>query len=291
MKKISLISALCALFACLPVEAQQPASEAAKPVDLETMVQDSRCGQVLVTCLIGGQPMRMMLDTGATHTVLHAESAARIKNAQWLDTSNMKFRGNSSQRPQILISSLQVSESLSPQHPIMVVSLASVRSMLAEPVDGILGMDVLGQLPFTFDLRSGKLSWGVPEGMVLCPLYGTRDDNGRMFVQVSCMGHAMELLLDTGSSITRVYEKDWKPGVAGAVQARMGDIDTAAGVQVTQGKAADLELTPGVVVKKVEPVFCPENDRSMLGMDALRGAVLVHLPAPGMQYGSFFVAK
>ncbi len=289
MKKFALISALFAL--CLPLQAQQPSAVQSAPVDLETMVQDARCGQVLVSCLINGQPMRMMLDTGATHTVLHTESAARLQDAQWLDTSRMQFRGNSSQRPKILLASMQVSDMQAPQHPIMVVSLAGVRSMMAEPVDGILGMDVLGRLPFTFDLRAGKLYWGAPKGAVLSPLYGTRDENGRMFVQVACREHTMELLLDTGSSVTRVHKKDWKPGAAGHVQARIGNIDKAEGLLVTRGKPAALELVPGVVLPKVSPVFCPAEDRSMLGMDVLSGVVLVHLPAAGMPYGSFFVAK
>ncbi len=259
-------------------------------VDIMTMKRDSRCGQVLVTCLIGGQPMRMMLDTGATHTVLHEESVARLSNPRWLDTSGMKFRGNSTQRPKILIAPLQAGPAESPQHPIMVISLAAVRSMLAEPIDGILGMDVLGSLPFTFDLRSEECYWGVPAGAKLVPLYGRRDDNGRMFVQVQCCGKPLELLLDTGSSITRVYEDEWVPGKAKKIAAHLGDVDKAARAQVMAGKPADMELAPGVVLPGVAPIFCPRNDRSMLGMDALKGAVLIHLPGISDPYGSFFTA-
>ena len=55
------------------------------PVDIMSMNRDSRCGQVLVTALINGVPMRMMLDTGATHTVLHEESVAKLGEVQWID--------------------------------------------------------------------------------------------------------------------------------------------------------------------------------------------------------------
>ena len=266
-------------------------SAQAVSVDLQTMKCDSRCGQVLVTCLINGKPMRMMLDTGATHTVLHKESAAALPNAQWLDTSKMTFRGNSSQRPEILMAELQVGDKHAPQHPIMVISLAAVRSMLAEPIDGILGMDVLGAMPFTFDMRSGKCYWGVLAGEPLLPLYGTRDDNGRLMVRVSCAGKSMELLLDTGSSITRVYAKDWKKGKGKKVDARLGDVDTATSRKVTTGVAAKMELVPGVNTATVAPIFCPNDDRSMLGMDALQGVVLVHVPGQSDGFGSFFVTR
>lgn len=290
MKSFLYLAGWVLLGTCTAVGETAPVVPArADSVDLQTMTRDSRCGQVIVTCLVNGKPLRMMIDTGATHTVLHKESAAALPNAQWLDTSRMTFRGNSSQRPEILLAELQVADKQAPQHPIMVVSLAAVRSMMAEPIDGILGMDVLGAMPFTFDLRNGKCYWGVPSGELLLPLYGTRDDNGRLMVRVSCAGKSMELLLDTGSSVTRVYAEDWKKGKGKKVNARLGDVDTATSRAVTTGVAAPLELVPGVNSATVAPIFCPKSDRSMLGMDALEGVVLVHVPGQSVGYGSFFV--
>lgn len=290
MKRLLYMAGWVLLGTCTAVGQTEPAvSVQADSVDLQTMNRDSRCGQVLVTCLINGKPMRMMLDTGATHTVLHKESAAALPNAQWLDTSKMTFRGNSAQRPEILLAELQVGDKHAPQHPIMVVSLASIRGMMPEPVDGILGMDVLGAMPFTFDLRSGKCYWGVPAGELLLPLYGTRDDNGRLMVRVSCAGKSMELLLDTGSSITRVYAGDWKKGKGKKVNARLGDVDTTTSRKVTTGAAAQLELVPGVNSATVTPIICSNSERSMLGMDALQGVVLVHVPGQSGGFGSFFV--
>ena len=294
MKKI-LYSAVSFLAILSATAADSAKAEVAVPraaaVDLQTMNRDSRCKQVLVTCLIGNQAMRMMLDTGATHTVLHKESAARLTHARRLDTSGITFRGNSAQRPEILLTSLQVGPAGAPQHPIMVLDLSSVRSMMAEPIDGILGMDVLGSLPFTFDLRRDECYWGVPEGAELVPLYGTRDENGRMFVRLQCCGKPLELLLDTGSSVTRVYADEWVAGKAKTVSARLGDVDKAGRAEVMTGKSADLELAPGVILPDIEPLFCPRQDRSMLGMDALQGRVLIHLPGRQSPYGSFFTIR
>ena len=260
-------------------------------IDLNTMVQDARCKQVLVTCLINGRPMRMMLDTGATHTVLHDESADGLKNARWMDTSRMEMKGNSTQRPRVLLASLQAGELAEPQHPILVLNLAGVRGMMAERIDGILGMDILGRLPFTFAPATGRFHWGAPSGATLSPLYGTRDDAGRMIVQAQVNGSPVELLLDTGSSLTRVYADEWKPGKAGRKQAKVSDVDGASQKQVVLGKAADMELTPGVVIRNVTPAFCRRDDRSMLGMDVLKDVVLVHLPTAGTPHGAFFIAR
>ena len=256
------------------------------------MDRDARCKQVLVTCLVNGQPMRMILDTGATHTVLHEESAATLKNAHWLDVSKMKFKGNSVQRPKMLIASLQVGSGVSPKHPVIVVSLAAVRSMMAEKVDGIVGMDILGSLPFTFDLKNNDCFWGYPAGTPFIPLCGERDPNGRLMVRVKSGDKESTLLLDTGSSVTRIRAADWSPGVEGEISGQVGDIDTAARLKLTEGKPGRLELAPGVFLKEIKPLLCNDAERTMLGMDALANATLVHIPSSdeNIPYGTFFLA-
>ena len=112
-----------------------------------------------------------------------------------------------------------------------------------------------------------------------------------MFVRLQCCGKPLELLLDTGSSVTRVYADEWVAGKAKTVSARLGDVDKAGRAEVMTGKSADLELAPGVILPDIEPLFCPRQDRSMLGMDALQGRVLIHLPGRQSPYGSFFTIR
>lgn len=269
--------------------APQPAQE--QQVDLQTMTRDPRCGQVLVTCLIGGQPMRMMLDTGATHTVLHTESAAKLKKVRWLDTSMMMFRGNAAQAPKIMIGSLDAGGASAPEFPFMVLPLDAVRQALVEPIDGILGMDVLGGLVFTFDLRKNEYYWGMPASGNLEQLYGKQDQFGRLMMQVKCAGKELQLLLDTGSSITRVREEDWASGSAGEISAQVGDVNAAASVKVEEGKPADIEVAKGVVLKGVAPIFGQEGQPPVLGMDALKDQVLIHLPMEDNPYGVFLMQK
>ncbi len=289
MKLLSLLKVLVlALVFATPVSvAQDPPA-----VDLMTMTRDARCKQVLVTCLVNGVPMRMMLDTGATHTVLHEESAARIPAAQWIDTSQMQFRGNSTQKPRLILAALQAGPAEAPVHPFMVMNLSAVRSMMTEKIDGILGMDILQAVPFTFDLRNEECYWGIPAGGgELVPLSAQANNMRRIFVTGKCGGKDVRMLLDTGSSVTRVVASEWAPGASGEIQAQEGNIDQAGGVRVTEGHPGDIELAPGVVAKGVKPLLCDTPEGAILGMDALQGQVLVHIPAENTPVGLFLLQK
>lgn len=279
------------LLLVLPCVAQEsPAAAEQAAADLATMTQDARCHQVVVTCMINGTPMRMMLDTGATHTVLHEESAARVPQAHWVDTSRMKFRGNSAQQPRLIRAALQAGPANSPEHPIMVFNLSAVRSMMAEPIDGIIGMDILGQVPFTFDLARNELYWGVPADRKLVPLYAAPDGTGRVVVQGRCGGKEVRMLLDTGSSVTRIVAEQWAPGAGRETGAQIGDVDSARRISVQEGQPGDLELGPGVVLRGFTPILCAADGRPMLGMDALQGLTLVHVPSPDSTHGLFLLA-
>lgn len=260
--------------------------------DVMTMVQDARCKQVVVTCLVNNRPMRMLLDTGASHTVLHSESAEKLEGVRRPDTSRMQFSGNARQRPKMLITSLATGPVSVAEHLFMVLDLSAVRGSMAEPVDGILGMDILGALPFTFDQRRGEFYWGVPEKAQAIRLNGYSDRFGRLIVQAECGGKPMELLLDTGSSVTRVLPEMWLPGVAEeAVVAHVGDVNSTARLQLQIGKPGNLTVAPGVELEGVTPLMGTPEQPPILGMDALRSVALVHVPAQDSPFGVFFVVK
>ncbi len=272
----------------MPVSAEEEKA----PVDVMTLTRDARCGQVLVTARINGVPMRMLLDTGATHTVLHEESVAKLGAVKWIDTSRMQMKGNAKQQPKLLVAPLQVGPGEVPDQPMLVLSLAAVRSMMAVKVDGIIGMDVLRYLPFTFDFRNNEFYWGTPGEMKLVQIPCESDTAGRPHLRLSCGGKPLKLLLDTGSTVTRVYADDWAPGAAGEITAHIGDVNEAGRQQMAEGKPGDIEVCPGVVLKGVTPLLCQPGERlTMLGLDALRDAVLVYVPVHNKPVGLFLLAE
>ena len=268
----------------LPAAAQQIQEE-----ELMKMERDAHTGLILITAMVNDVPMRMMLDTGATRTLLHKESAAKLKNVTWLNTSHMQFSSNSTQRPQMLVANLQAGPGLSPRHVFAVMNLSAVHSMMTEKIDGIIGMDVLGSLPFTFDFKKNEFYWGSPEDGALAPVYGEMERIGRMIVQPKCGEKRLRLLLDTGSVITRVPAADWAPGSAGEIKAQMGNVDATRRVTVEEGKPGDLEIAPGVVLRGVQPIFGRPGESYLLGLDAMKNAVLIHLPTERSLYGEFYM--
>lgn len=273
------------------VQAAEETVKAVAPVDTMTMVQDARCRQVLVTCQINGVPMRMMLDTGATNTVLHSGSLSKLKKPMKMDTSHIQFSGNAKERPDVYLLNVVVAGNRVPNHPVMVLSLDGARSLMAEQIDGIIGMDFLGALPFTFDVASGKLHWGLPEGpLKLAPLYGSKDGGNRLFMNILCDGKPYEILLDSGSTITRLPQSAWPAGAAHTTDLSVSDVNDAAAISATVGKPGVVQLAPGVQLEGVTPVFCGEEEKGILGMDILSRVRLIHVPSTSQASGCFFIA-
>lgn len=269
-----------------PVETATPIQE----IDLMSMERDAKSGLILINALVNNTPMRLMLDTGANRSLLHHESALKLKNAKWLNTAHLKFNSNSAQQPKMVIADLQAGPGVSPRHIFAVLDISSVHSMMAEKIDGIIGMDVLGSLPFTFDFRKNEFYWGVPEDASLSPIYGNMEKIGRMMVHPKCGNKQLNLLLDTGSVITKVPAQDWEAGSAGEISARMGNVDSTKHIRVEEGKPADLEVAPGIMLRGVQPILCAPQDSALLGLDAMKDAVLIHLPTEKTLYGRFFFA-
>ena len=98
------------------------------------------------------------------------------------------------------------------------------------------------------------------------------------------------MLLDTGSTVTRVSAPDWAPGAAGEISAQIGDVNVAVHQQLVEGKPGDLTAAPGVVMKGITPLLGQPGEPTMLGLDALKDSVLVHLPDDRLPGGIFLMA-
>ena len=61
------------------------------------------------------------------------------------------------------------------------------------------------------------------------------------------------------------------------------------GIKMPEIKPGDMELAPGVVLRGVTPLLCGENELTMLGLDALKGSVLIHVPSPTAPGGVFLM--
>lgn len=270
---------------------QQVGEQGAAPsaaVTTAPMERDSEHGQVIVWCAADGVPLRMLLDTGATHTVVDkAVAADKLPKAFHVDTTGMQINGNAAgMRPDILLVKFGVAGKNRSQHPVLVLPLDGVRAMLKQPVDGILGMDVLSHLPFTLDFRQGGVShWGADTDGARYPLSAHPDLGGCPLVSLRIGEKVLQnVLLDSGSTTTLVAPEDWTPGVGESCGAMVADVNGRREVQISFGKPAPVELAPGLV-RELTPQLQQGMNRSsaaaILGIESLEGLRLVYHPEQG----------
>ncbi len=280
------------LMACLPAVAQEaaPASAVPVPAVAPEMWRDARCGQFIARCRVNGHPARLMVDTGATHTVLAADFVAR-ELPQLERVEGVRLSGNARVAPELAVASVEAGGAALRRSHVLVMDLSGVNSLLAEPVEGILGMAQLCQLPFTLDLRAGGGGyWG--ELAPPCPsvrLEGRADAAGRLYVPTRAEGgSACLLLLDTGSSTTTWPAGQWGIGAQAAdavSRLRVADVNGARDTALSRGGFAELELPGGVRLPAVAPLLQAGQGSHVLGLDALGGCLLIHRPGEG-----FFLA-
>lgn len=244
------------------------------------MYRDPLCGQVIVTCLVNGVPARLMMDTGATHTVLDRKFVDEVLKAEYMDTSQMQITGNADEKPGIIIGDLQAGGMSFRKMMLVVMDLSGVNSMQSKPLAGILGMDAMSRLSFIMDFRAERFTWGAFRDMSpFVPLEGRRDEAGRLYVAVRSGEKAFPLLLDTGSSVTTLTPEQWAPGALHMEEVKIADVNGPRTIRAGVGRQGSLQLTSGVRTWNFSPQLLPaEADPGLLGMDALKMNVLVHKP-------------
>lgn len=260
-------------------------AEAAGADPAPAMRQDANCRQILAVCRVNGTPLLMMLDTGASHTVLHTESAAKLRGTAKVDASAIQIRGNAQQRPELLLADIEAGGASFPRSLALALDLQAVRSMMHEKIDGILGMDILSRLSFTINQQQGSC-WGTPGAAGQAPpipMQGRRDAFGRLIATVHCQGKPVEALLDTGCTVSQFPAAVWPTEAGKSHAVRVGDVNAASTVSKPVAKRGDLELAPGAAQKDLQPGICAEGEPALLGMDALRDFALIHTPADGFR--------
>jgi clan AA aspartic protease (TIGR02281 family) len=118
-------------------------------------------GQLLVQARINGQRMNMILDTGASHTLLHREAAERIGLESYTSSCKATGAGGSTDTLTAWLEEFRLSEiSLGPR-TVPVIDLGSVNAKLenagVSPVDGVVGVDVLAEADAVVEFEHGML--------------------------------------------------------------------------------------------------------------------------------------
>jgi predicted aspartyl protease len=147
--------------------------------------------------------LNFLLDTGATPSVLDARVAAKLGlqvAPEKVAVLNGNVAGGRSTMP-----SLEVGPLRRDNLPVLVQDLSFLRKALPVQIDGILGLDVLGQSSFVIDYASREIRFGTaPSLPVSIPL---QIKEGLAIVDATVNHATVHLLLDTGAPSLIMFEE------------------------------------------------------------------------------------
>jgi hypothetical protein len=138
--------------------------------------------------------LNFLLDTGTSPTILNPRLAERLHldpTPAVIAVLNGNVQGGIA-----TVSSLQFGPIRKDNHPVMIRDLSTLQQVLPVQVDGIVGLDVLGQGNFVIDYPSRTISFGpTPSMPASVPL---QLQNGLAVVDAIVNHAPVHLVLDTG---------------------------------------------------------------------------------------------
>ncbi len=287
MRLVPILLAAC----CAPFYVSLHASEAclgARPEAVESatsscaVVRDPAGGQLIAACEVEGKPVRLIVDTGASHTTLDASFMRRAFPNLPVSDVRLAGRTNVRQAPRLTMGSLRADRVFVRSHPLFLMDLSQANGILKTEIQGVLGMNTMSCLPFVFNARDAvyRNEPGLQKTDAMKKLRGRVDQNGRMVVDAKVEGRTIPLLLDTGSSITLIPAGLWKAESGKTLRLDSADINGRAEEETQLGRPMDLEIGEGLVLKNVRPLLSPQITEGLLGLDALRQIELYYLKEP-----------
>lgn len=240
-------------------------------------------GQLIATCEVEGQPVRMIVDTGASHTTLDEAFARRA--LPHLPVSNVQLSGrtNVKRALKLMKGRFRADRIFVREHPLFLVDLSEANGMLKTDIQGVLGINTMSRMPFVWNATDVvyRCAPGLKKSCLMKKLHGTTDETGRLVIQAKAGGKTLPLLLDTGSSITLLPESWWEAQGAEPLRFDAADVNGREEQQAKRGNPMDLEIGEGLVLKNVRPILSPGGKEGQLGLDALRQIELYYLPEHG----------
>ena len=138
--------------------------------------------------------LNFLLDTGANPSVLDRHLAAKLHLAS-VPTEIAVLQGTT-RGAMSLLPNLQVGPVTRSNFPVLVEDLGFIQKVVPVRLDGIIGLDVLGQTPFVIDYASHVIHFGSANLPSSVPL---QINQGLAMLAARVNDRPVELLLDTGA--------------------------------------------------------------------------------------------
>ncbi len=158
---------------------------------------------------VNGISLRMLVDTGTQRSCLDAAVMARLGIKGEASAAVITPYAVSSAR-ELHVRTLEIASLHVEDVPMIVIDMRPMASASGSPFDGILGTDILKQLPlkldFSDDLAEPLTLSGVPSGSVIVDL---QEEDGLFYCATVVQGVPLHLLLDTGTNLSDLSSAAW----------------------------------------------------------------------------------
>jgi len=168
------------------------------PLIIELDPDDPDFAAILVDASIAGRPYRLLLDTGAARTQLHADEYTSTLPPVSEDASSASFGGRISE-PIVTITDLVIGS-------LQLATLDVTRS--ERGLGQVLGMDVLGRYRCHFRLKDGVMELNALQGIQAANEL-MRGPRGHIYVDAHWPSVTAQACWDTGAGATVVDRAFW----------------------------------------------------------------------------------
>lgn len=227
-----------------------------------TITRDLPTKLFLYEILVNGKPCRMVIDTGATHTILdQAWVEKNFPNDKKYPDSRVGSNFQLYQIKQLCFGENKFNHFLS-----LIGDLSQLNTTFGKKIDGILGMNVMGQKKFILDEKKGKFTFVSDDFLTqkkIIPLKTQFSPTGLLTVEVERDGLTFPMMLDSGCSETRISEEWWPKDEEASFLAKTTNIhtnkDNAESVMHFRGKKQSLKLTETITLEPMTPILFPKD--------------------------------
>jgi predicted aspartyl protease len=147
--------------------------------------------------------LTFLVDTGASPTILDPRVAQRLHLTT--TAASIAVVGGRTAAEQAILPSLNLGPVQRQNLPVMIEDLSSLAKALPFPLDGVIGLDFLGDGAFLIDYAAHRIQFG-PYPM-LANSVALHMKNGLALVDAEVNGVPASLLLDTGASSLTLFTK------------------------------------------------------------------------------------
>ena len=218
---------------------------------------------------VGGVECTLLLDTGATHTTFDMAFVRKNLPDVKLVPVAMAADSNVEGAPRFMkLDSMKVGDAEFVDFGAMALDISHLPSSIGAKVDGILGMSTIGRVPCLVSLGAGELVF-VPGKAARAgfgrPVKRSLADPMSVLLPARFGERAVELLVDSGSSMTFLSSDTGWPTTGEEANVPAVDINGSTGLRPQVGKRGTLPVGDGLAVSP----FVVSGPMNRIGSDVL----------------------